>query len=112
MIWYRRLRHHLCATERVRGLGRDRQIANIPWVAILWGIALAATAGLRLFMPFLFVGVMRRCANVPTPEMLDWTTTDAGMHLLLDATVLEVLGDKIPDVDHVLDASSPIARRM
>lgn len=78
----------------------------MPWEAILWGIALAATAGLRLFMPFLFVGVMGRYANVPTPEMLDWTTTDAGMLLLLVATVLEVLGDKIPVVDHALDATA------
>lgn len=83
-----------------------RQIAAMPWEAILWGIALAATAGLRLFMPFLFVGVMGRYASVPTPDMLDWTTTDAGILLLFVATVLEVLGDKIPVVDHALDAAA------
>lgn len=78
----------------------------MPFEAILWGIALAATAGLRLFMPFLFVGVMARYASVPTPEMLDWTATDAGILLLLVATVLEVLGDKVPVVDHALDAAA------
>ena len=78
----------------------------MPFEPILWGIALAATAGLRLFMPFLFVGAMARYAGVPTPGMLDWTATDAGILLLLVATVLEVLGDKVPVVDHALDAAA------
>ena len=78
----------------------------MPYEPILWGIALAATAGLRVFMPFLFVGGMARYAHVPTPEMLDWTATDAGFLLLLVATLLEVLGDKIPVVDHALDAGA------
>lgn len=81
-------------------------IPSMPFEPILWGIALAATAGLRLFLPFLFVGAMGRYANVPTPDMLDWTATDAGILLLLVATLLEVLGDKIPVVDHALDAAS------
>ena len=78
----------------------------MPYEPILWGIALAATAGLRVFMPFLFVGGMARYAHVPTPGMLDWTATDAGFLLLLVATLLEVLGDKVPAVDHVLDAGA------
>jgi hypothetical protein len=78
----------------------------MPFEPIIWGIALAATAGLRLFMPFLFVGAMGRYANLPTPDMLAWTATDAGLLLLLVATLLEVLGDKIPVVDHALDATA------
>lgn len=70
---------------------------------ILWGIALAACAGLRIFMPFLFLGGMARYAHVPTPHMLDWTASDAGFLILLVATLLEVLSDKIPVVDHALD---------
>ena len=78
----------------------------MPFESVLWGIALAAAAGLRLFMPFLFVGGMARFANVPTPDMLDWTATDAGFLLLLVATLVEVLGDKIPVVDHALDLAA------
>ena len=76
----------------------------MPLEPLLWGVALAASAGLRLFMPFLFVGGMARYAHTPTPAMLDWTATDAGFLLLLVATLLEVLADKIPVVDHALDA--------
>src|SRR5690606_6299037 len=38
--------------------------------------------------------------------MLEWTATDAGLLLLLVATLLEVLGDKIPVVDHALDVAA------
>jgi len=75
----------------------------MPFEPIVWGIALAAAAGLRLFMPFLLVGSMARFANMPTPDMLEWTATDGGLLLLLVATLLEILGDKIPVVDHALD---------
>src|SRR5687768_4137258 len=78
----------------------------MPFEPIIWGIALAATAGLRLFMPFLFVGAVGRYGNMPTPDMLAWTATDAGILLLLIATLLEVLGDKIPVVDHALDVTA------
>jgi hypothetical protein len=73
---------------------------------IIGGLALAATAGLRLFMPFLFVGGMARYGGMPAPDMLSWTATDAGFLLLLSATFLEVLSDKIPVVDHVLDVGA------
>lgn len=77
---------------------------------VLWGIALAATAGLRLFMPFLFIGGLARYAHTPAPDMLAWTATDAGFLLLLVATLLEVLGDKIPVVDHVLDMAASFVK--
>src|SRR5687768_2251285 len=71
---------------------------------ILWGIALAACAGLRIFMPFLFLGGMARYAHTPTPHMLEWTASDAGFLVLLVATLIEVLADKVPVVDHALDS--------
>lgn len=78
----------------------------MPYEPVLWGIALAATAGLRVFMPFLFIGLMSRYGHVAAPSMLSWTATDAGFLLLLVATLLEVLGDKIPTVDHALDVGA------
>ena len=82
----------------------------MPVEAIFMGIALAATAGLRVFMPFLFVGGMGRYANLPVPDMLEWTATDAGFLLLLVATFVEVLSDKIPVVDHLLDSAATFVK--
>src|SRR5690606_23816274 len=87
-----------------------RHIGFVPIEPILWGIALAATAGLRLFMPFLFVGIVARYVHVPAPAMLEWTASDVGFFLLLTAVVLEGLGDKIPVVDHALDAVATFLR--
>jgi hypothetical protein len=47
---------------------------------------------------------MARYAHTPAPGILEWTASDAGFFLLLTASVLEVLGDKVPVVDHALDA--------
>jgi hypothetical protein len=85
-------------------------VSDLPYESILLGITLAATAGLRVFMPFVFVGGMARYANTPTPGMLDWTATDAGFLLLLIATFVEVLSDKIPVVDHVLDSAATFVK--
>lgn len=82
----------------------------MPLEPILWGIALAATAGLRLFMPFLFIGALARYGLIPAPEMLAWTASDTGILLLLVATLLEVLGDKVPVVDHALDLVATVAK--
>ena len=82
----------------------------MPLEPVLWGIALAATAGLRLFMPFLFMGGMARYAGIEAPGMLEWTATDAGFLLLLIATFIEVLSDKIPAVDHALDVGASVLK--
>jgi len=71
---------------------------------ILLGLTLAACAGIRVFMPFFFVGAMTRYAHTPAPEMLSWAASDAGFLLLGVATLVEVMADKIPVVDHALDS--------
>ena len=82
----------------------------MPVEPILWGIALAATAGLRLFMPFLFLAVMARYGGVPAPEALQWAATDVGFLLLLVATLVEVLSDKIPVIDNALDMVATVLK--
>ena len=71
---------------------------------ILLGLTLAACAGIRVFMPFFFVGAMGRYAHAPVPDMLSWAASDAGFLLLGIATLVEVLADKIPVIDHALDS--------
>lgn len=78
----------------------------------IWGLALAACAGLRLFMPFLFLSIMTRYGHVPAPEMLSWVATDQGFFILLTATAIEMLGDKVPVVDHALDSIQTFLKPM
>lgn len=71
---------------------------------IIWGLTLAACAGFRAFLPFLFVSAMTRWGGWAEPPVIGWVASDEGFVILLAASVAEVLGDKIPVVDHALDA--------
>jgi hypothetical protein len=82
---------------------------DVVWQTMM-GMGLAASAGLRAFLPLLVVGVAGRFEVVALGEKFTWMTTDAALIVFGVAVVLEVLGDKIPVVDHVLDAIGTFAR--
>ena len=90
----------------------------MPWVpeavaAVLTGVALAASAGFRVFLPLLAVGVAGRWAGFPVAPALSWVTTDAALVMFAAAAIAEFAADKVPAVDHALDAAqtflSPVA---
>lgn len=68
------------------------------------GIALAASAGLRAFLP-LFVAAL--FARLSRPELLSdscaWLSTTPALVALGVAVVVEVVADKVPALDHLLD---------
>lgn len=76
----------------------------------IWGLALAACAGFRAFVPLLFVGAMARWGPWPEPPVIGWVASDEGIIILLIASVVEVLGDKIPIVDHALDTVQTLVK--
>ena len=66
-------------------------------------IVLAASAGLRAFMPLLGLGLAARLLDWPVAPSMAWLATDAGLLGLGIAAVVELAADKIPVVDHLLD---------
>lgn len=68
------------------------------------GIVLAASAGLRAFLPVFSAALAVRLLDLPVPSYLGWLGHTGTLVIFGMATVLEVLGDKVPAVDHVLDA--------
>lgn len=78
-------------------------------LAAACGILLAASAGLRAFMPLFGVGVAARLLDWPIAPSMEWLATDAGLVGLGVATAVELAADKVPVVDHVLDAVHMIA---
>jgi hypothetical protein len=68
------------------------------------GLVLAASAGLRAFLPLLGLGLAARFLDWPVAESMQWLLTDAGLIGLTVAALAEIAADKIPAVDHVLDA--------
>jgi len=77
---------------------------------LMMGFGLAASAGLRAFLPLLVVGVAGRFELVGLGDRFTWMASDAALIVFAVAVVIEVLGDKIPVVDHALDAVGTFAR--
>jgi hypothetical protein len=79
-------------------------------LAIAAGIAIAAACGLRAFLPLLAIGLAARFAHVPVAHGAEWLTGNLTLIALGVATVVEIAGDKIPVVDHALDAIGTLVR--
>jgi hypothetical protein len=68
------------------------------------GVVLAATAGLRAFLPVFSASLMAWMTELPLPGNLAWLERPQTVLIFGVATLLEILGDKIPVVDHALDS--------
>jgi len=79
-------------------------------MAILMGFSLAATCGLRAFLPLLIIGVAAKAGFVDLAGGFDWMGSWTALACFGAATVIEILADKIPAVDHVLDAAGVFIR--
>lgn len=73
-------------------------------LAIAAGVVLAASAGLRAFVPLFAVGVASRTFGWDVATEMQWLASNTALTCFGIASVLEVAADKIPVVDHVLDA--------
>jgi hypothetical protein len=74
-------------------------------VAALTGIALAACAGLRVFLPLFAAGAAARFFDWPLAHGMAWLASDAALVTFGVASAVEVAADKIPALDHLLDAA-------
>jgi hypothetical protein len=78
--------------------------------ALVAGLAVAAVAGLRAFLPLLAVGLAARFGHLELHPGVLWLASDPALLALGFATVIEIAADKIPIVDHVLDAIGTFVR--
>ena len=72
--------------------------------ALAMGIALAAAAGLRAWLPLLAAGGLARLGVLQLGATFQFLASDKALAIFGIATVIELVGDKIPAVDHALDA--------
>ena len=80
----------------------------VPSLAM--GIGLAACAGLRAWLPLLLAGLLARGGILELGPSFRFISSNQALVLFGVATVVEMLGDKIPAVDHTLDALSTVLR--
>jgi hypothetical protein len=74
------------------------------------GIALAACAGLRAWLPLLMAGAAARMGWLELGQSFDFLAGNRALALFAVASVVEIAADKVPALDHVLDALSTVLR--
>jgi hypothetical protein len=70
----------------------------------------AAACGLRAFLPLFVVGLAGRFGAIELEPAARWLAGTPALVCFGTATVVEVLGDKIPVVDHALDVVGSVLR--
>ena len=73
-------------------------------------IALAACAGLRAWLPLLLTGALARAGYLTLGPSFQFIGSNRALLIFGLATLIEVAGDKIPALDHTLDAFSTLLR--
>lgn len=83
----------------------------LSWIGTLaLAVALAAATGLRAWLPLLVAGVLSKLGVAELGPSFAWLGSWPALALLGGATALEVAGDKVPVVDHALDAVGTVIR--
>jgi hypothetical protein len=83
-------------------------ITYVPTIAL--AVALAASAGLRAWLPLLATGVLARLDVLQLGESFAFLESTPALVVFGVATVLEIAADKIPVLDHGLDVVSTVLR--
>jgi hypothetical protein len=81
-------------------------------LAALLGLGLSASTGLNTFLPLLLLSAAAKfhIAGIELGARFDWLTTDTAIIVLIVASVVEIIGDKVPAVDHLLDSVGTFIR--
>jgi hypothetical protein len=66
------------------------------------GFGLAATVGLRTFLPLLAAGLLARFGYVDLGNSFEWMAKTPALIVFGSAVVFEILADKVPGLDHAL----------
>jgi hypothetical protein len=82
----------------------DASPADIALLAtqLAMGFALAATVGLRTFLPLFAAGVLARFGYVDLGDSFEWMSKTPALVVFASAVAFEVLADKVPGLDHAL----------
>ncbi len=85
----------------------------LQWLpAVLLGLGLAASSGLRAFLPLLMLAMAAHwnVFGIGVSGSFQWLGSPLALAALSVATIIEVAGDKIPVVDHALDTLGIVIR--
>lgn len=81
-------------------------------LAVLLGLGLSASTGLNTFLPLLLLSAAARfnIAGIELGTRFDWLSSDTAIIVLIVASIVEIVADKVPAVDHFLDSIGTFVR--
>ena len=81
-------------------------------LTLMLGLGLAASTGLNASLPLLLLAGAAKfhIAGITLNGSFAWLGSDVAIFVLIVAAILEIVGDKIPAVDHFLDAVGTFLR--
>lgn len=86
----------------------------VSWVEVVPAVALAvglsACAGLRAWLPLLLTGGLVRMEMIEVGESFSFLGSDRALILFGLASTIEIVADKVPALDHALDAIGTVLR--
>ena len=83
----------------------------IQWgTGLAMGLALAATCGLRAFLPLFAIGCLGATGQIELAQPYEWMQRPIALIGLGAAVLLEIAGDKFPLVDHLLDSAAVVVK--
>ena len=83
----------------------------IQWgTGLAMGLALAATCGLRAFLPLFAIGCLGATGQIELAQPYEWMQRPVALIGLGAAVLLEIAGDKFPLVDHLLDSAAVVVK--
>jgi hypothetical protein len=89
-------------------------VDTVAWADVVTSISLAvglaACAGLRAWLPLLLAGGLARAGILTLGPSFGFLASNRALILFAVATLVEIVGDKVPAVDHALDMLSTVLR--
>jgi hypothetical protein len=82
----------------------DASDAALFATQLAMGFALAASVGVRAFLPLFATGLLARNGYVELAPAFQWMAGTPALVVFGSAFVFEILADKVPFLDHLLDA--------
>lgn len=81
-------------------------------LAVFLGLGLSASTGLNTFLPLLLLSAAARfhIAGIELGAKFDWLSSDVAIIILIVASAIEIVADKVPAVDHFLDSIGTFVR--
>ena len=88
----------------------DARATMILLTELAMGFSLAAACGLRAFLPLFVAGLLAHEGYVQLAPSFAWLATTPALIVFGAAVLFEVAGDKVPVLDHALDAAGVVVK--